>query len=89
MTNEKKAELWDYYHEFVLVHGAKSITELVVQRDDLRSVMKSEAAFILRERCSDDIDDGAAERLRKCACRIIDASRKYQPSTKADKGEME
>ena len=43
---QKAAELWEYFQGFIRAHGAGSITDLVVQRDNLQAENK-----ILRNAC--------------------------------------
>ena len=78
MTNEKKAELWDYYQEFVRVHGAECITDLVVQRDNLDAQV-NKICNLAFECCDldmmNDLEQG-----------IANIKHKYPSSTKADKG---
>jgi hypothetical protein len=45
---------WDYYQNFVKSHGAESITELVVQRDELLAAMK-----MIEHATEPSHDDGA------------------------------
>lgn len=45
---------WDYYQNFVKAHGAESITELVVQRDELLEAMK-----MIEHATEPSHDDGA------------------------------
>lgn len=45
---------WDYYQNFVKAHGVESITELVVQRDELLAAMK-----MIEHATEPSHDDGA------------------------------
>lgn len=62
----RKAKNWDYYQEFCKAHGTTGITNLVVQRDDLKNFIESWAGVGHLQTFED------RERFRKDATLLLD-----------------
>ena len=67
MDEHSQAEAWRYYRDFVKAHGARGITDLVVQRDSLVAALREISSI-----CADYRESDFQYAVREIADKALD-----------------